>query len=191
MTRDPRSPSAAVVAVGAVAVAGRGSLPYALIHGESLVACAAWALEEAEVELVDPDLPWTEQQVPDAAFVLHDALCPMTPPAFLADCLRALPPGGVVAGVRPVTDTVKLVRDGLVGRTVDRAGLLAVTSPVVLSAGVCAALPGLPTSDFADLVTDLRRDFPTVLLPAPPDGRRVATADDVRLLQALTTPTRG
>ena len=32
---------------------GRGALPYALIHGEALVACAAWALGEAGVTPVD------------------------------------------------------------------------------------------------------------------------------------------
>ncbi len=43
-------------AAGWVPLEGRGSLPYALIHGESLVACAAWALGEAEVDLVEHGL---------------------------------------------------------------------------------------------------------------------------------------
>ena len=42
--------------------------------------------------------------------MLHDALCPMTPPAFIAECVaRAVERGCVVVGVRPVTDTVKVV----------------------------------------------------------------------------------
>ena len=40
-------------AVGVVPVEGRGSMPFALLHGESLVAVASWALGEAGVELLD------------------------------------------------------------------------------------------------------------------------------------------
>ena len=36
----------------------RGSLPFALVHGEPLVACAAWALGEAGVHLVDLGTEW-------------------------------------------------------------------------------------------------------------------------------------
>ena len=39
--------------LGLVLDDGRGSLPFALIHGEALVACAAWAVGEARVDLVD------------------------------------------------------------------------------------------------------------------------------------------
>ena len=49
---------------------------------------------------------------PPTRLVLHDSLCPMTPPAS-SDCVRA---GGRGrrrrGGVRPVTDTVKRVHDG-------------------------------------------------------------------------------
>jgi len=40
-------------ALGVVVEADRGSLPFALLPGESLVACAAWAMGEAGVQLVD------------------------------------------------------------------------------------------------------------------------------------------
>ena len=70
--------------------------------------------------------------------------------AFDGGNIRAVAIEGdvVVAGVRPVTDTVKAVDTGVLGETVDRAGLLAVTSPVVLPASVVTALgtppPGAP-----------------------------------------------
>ena len=38
-------------------------------------------------------------------------------------------------GVRPVTDTVKRLRDGVVTGTVDRSGLVQVTGPLVLPGG--------------------------------------------------------
>ena len=45
----------------------------------------------------------------EAPLVLHDALCPMTPPDFIAACVRrAVDEDVVVVGVRPVTDTVKV-----------------------------------------------------------------------------------
>ena len=42
-----------VIALGRVIDEGRGSLPFALVHGEALVACATWALSEAAVLPLD------------------------------------------------------------------------------------------------------------------------------------------
>jgi len=92
----------------------------------------------------------------------------------------------VVVGVRPVTDTVKIVADGVVGETVDRDELVAVASPVVLPATVVAALGALPSTDFVALVAELRRRYPVELVEAPASARRVASADDLRVLEALT-----
>ena len=177
-----------LLALGTVLDDDRGSLPYALIHGESLVAAAAWALGEAGVTAVDLGTAWAGLVDSAEPFVLHDPLCPMTPPAFIAECLaRAVERGCVVVGVRPVTDTVKVVTDGVVGETVDRNALVSVTSPVVLPATVVASLPGLPSTDFAEMVDDLRRRYPVELVEAPPEGRRVGSVDDVRVLEALTS----
>ena len=174
-------------ALGSVVEEHRGSLPFALIHGEALVACASWALGDAGVTPVDHGTPWAALAESGEPFVLHDALCPMTPAWFVAQCVNeAVDAETVVVGVRPVTDTIKRVADGTVGATVDRDDLIAVTSPVVLPPGVVAALDALPSLDFADLVAALRERFPVRLLEAPPEGRRVASEDDVRLLAALT-----
>ena len=133
----------------------RGSLPYTLIHGEALVACAAWALGEAGVQPVDGGTSWEEIALAGEPVVLHDPLCPMTPADFIAACvLRAATEDVVVVAVRPVTDTVKTVADGVVGETVDRDDLRALASPVVLPASVVAALPGLPSIHFDEFPTD-------------------------------------
>ena len=88
----------------------------------------------------------------------------------------------------PVTDTVKVVADGLVGRTLDRSALVAVASPLVLPAALVASLPRRPSSDLARAVADLTASGHTVeTVPAPPEARRVSSPDDVRLLAALTT----
>jgi len=167
----------------------RGPLPFALVHGEPLVAAAAWALGEAGVFLVDLGTDWAAVVDAGTPFVLHDALCPLTPPAFLDACVVHAEEAGVVTvGVRPVTDTVKELAEGRVGATVDRAGLLQVVSPVVLPAAVVAALDGVPPGDFAELVATLAERFPVETLEAPAEARRVAGEEDLRVLEALTAP---
>ena len=178
-------------ALGSVVEEGRGSLPFALIHGEALVTAAVWALGESGVLPVDLGTEWTGLQESGEPFVLHDALCPMTPPRFIADCVaRAVESGAVVVGVRPVTDTVKVVEGETVGDTVDRAGLVVVCSPVVLPATVVAELDSLPALDFAALVEQLEARFPVQRVEAPSEARRVTSEDDVALLAALTQPLR-
>lgn len=175
--------------MGFVVDEDRGSLPYRLIHGEALVAAAAWAVGEAGVDLVDVTVPWHVIADLGRALVLHDPLCPMTPPDFITECAQvAVARDVVVVGVRPVTDTVKQVEDGRLGRTVDRDGLVAVCSPVVLPARVVAALPGRPTSDFVELVAGLRSSYDVELVDAPPAARRVASDEDLEVLEALTDP---
>ncbi|WP_244930090.1 2-C-methyl-D-erythritol 4-phosphate cytidylyltransferase [Nocardioides sp. W7] len=176
-------------ALGTVVEQDRGSLPFALIHGEALVACAGWALGESGVTPVDVGTNWAGLVDAAEPFVLHDALCPLTPPEFIAACVaEAIEHEAVVVGVRPVTDTVKHVEGGLVGETVDRAGLLAVASPVVLPGSVVVDLEALPSTDFAVLVAALAERYPVRTLEAPPSGRRVASEEDVRVLEALTSP---
>jgi 2-C-methyl-D-erythritol 4-phosphate cytidylyltransferase len=178
-------------ALGAVIEEGRGSLPFALIHGEALVACASWGLGESGVTPVDLGTEWAGLVDGAEPFVLHDSLCPMTPATFIAECLvRAVASDAVVVGVRPVTDTVKVVTDDVVGETVDRETLRAVASPIVLPARVVAELDGLPSLDFAELVTVLEGRFEVAYAEAPASGRRVSSADDVAVLEALTQPLR-
>lgn len=173
-------------AVGIVPVEGRGSMPFAMLHGESLVAVASWALEDAGVELLDFTAAWSDVQARDAALVLHDPLCPGTPAEFLARAVEAAADGAVVVGVRPVTDTVKTIDDGVLGDTVDREGLVEVASPVVLPATVVAALSEQPVlDDFAELVALLRERHEVTLMEAPPQARRVADESDLRLVEQL------
>jgi 2-C-methyl-D-erythritol 4-phosphate cytidylyltransferase len=188
---DEQRPAAS----GVVLDADRGTLPFQLIHGESLVAAAAWAAGEAGIELVDSTLPLEVVAEREEPLVLHDPLCPMTPPDFLARCVdRCVADDVVVVGVRPVTDTVKETAGGVLGATVDRDGLVAVCSPVVLPPDVLSDLLAdgpLPT-DLVALLAALRARYPerVELLEAPASARRVASIDDLRVLEALTRPAR-
>lgn len=151
--------------------------------------CAAWALGDSGVDLVDATVAWEAWVEAERDVVLHDALCPMTPPSFITSCLdHARATGRPVVGVRPVTDTVKVVEDGRVGATLDRDSLVAVTSPLVIPAAVVAQLVSRPSGDLARAVADLAAAGHRVeTLQAPAEGRRVSSVDDVRLLTALTT----
>lgn len=180
-------------ALGMVLDEGRGSLPYSLVHGEPMVRCAVLGLEEAGVEPLDPDTSWPvvlELLDRVEALVLHDSLCPMTPPAFVVRCvLHAVTTKAVAVGFRPVTDTIKHVRHGSIGATVDRDDLRVLASPVVLPADVVRDLPRPPRHDLSGLVSSLaERGVPIEWIEAPVAARRVSSRDDVRLLEALTAP---
>ena len=54
---------------GVVVEGGRGSLPFTLLHGEPLVACAAWAMGEAGILLLDLGTPWDEVRDAEAPLV--------------------------------------------------------------------------------------------------------------------------
>ena len=86
---DPTDPLEPGEALGVVVECDRGSLPFALLHGEPLVACAAWAMGDAGIQLLDArPRPGTTSATPELPLVWHDALCPMTPPDFLVACVR-------------------------------------------------------------------------------------------------------
>jgi 2-C-methyl-D-erythritol 4-phosphate cytidylyltransferase len=138
------------------------------------------------VTLVDAGTPWSSLVAAGDPLVLHDPLCPLTPPEFVAECVAACEDGAVVVGVRPVTDTVKVVVNGYVGATLDRDALLQVASPVVLPPAVVAEFDELPTSDLGALVAALAPHVAVVTRAAPPSARRVGGTDDLRLLEALT-----
>ncbi|MGD9961664.1 2-C-methyl-D-erythritol 4-phosphate cytidylyltransferase [Nocardioides sp.] len=168
---DPYDEDAPPPALGTVVDEGRGSLPYALIHGESLVACASWALGDAGVTLVDYSTTWAGIRDGQEPYVLHDALCPMTPATFLSACVaRAVDTGSVV-----------------VGCSIGPAGRV-VTSPIVLPASVVAALSELPTYDFELLVQQLSERFPLEYAESPAVGRRVVSVPDLAALEAESTP---
>jgi 2-C-methyl-D-erythritol 4-phosphate cytidylyltransferase len=177
--------------LGWVPVEGRGSLPFALVHGESLVAAASWAIGEAGIVLFDATVGFEEVRATGRDLVLHDPLCPLTPVEFLQDAVeRCAGTRAVVVGFRPVTDTVKHSHEGGLGTTVDRTGLREVASPVVVPAAVLERLEGLRTDDFPALVSTLAGHAPLAWLEAPPLARRVHDEAELADLEALSRSLR-
>jgi 2-C-methyl-D-erythritol 4-phosphate cytidylyltransferase len=173
--------SALIEAWGVVPDEGRGSLPYALIHGESLVATASFALEAAGVTLLDPRADLEIVRDEGVPLVLHDSLCPLTPVDFLMEAIDfARAHGCIVAGARPVPES---------GESDDGDTRVEVTSPIVLPEAVVETLESIPVGDFAGLVEDWRARWPLTLLTAPPEGRRIHDADEISGLEALTART--
>jgi len=115
--------------------------------------------------------------VREGAYVVLDPLCPLVPAAFVADLVDRVRATGIAhAGVRPVTDTTKTMRDGLVGETVDRESLYQLVSPVVLPS------PVEPPATLVELVVGLDE---VVFVEGPPLARRIKDLSDLRLLEAL------
>lgn len=173
--------------LGQVPTTGRGSLPFATLDGEPLVALASFALEDAGVELLDFTTAFAAVRDAERPLVLHDPLCPLTPIPFLRKAIAlALTDDVVVVGVQPVTDTIKTAPGGVVGETIDREELWTVTSPVVLPAAVVAELDDWPdTDDFPALVTQLRERAEVRFVESPALARRVEDETSLKLLEAL------
>ncbi len=173
--------------LGWVPLEGRGSLPFALVHGESLVAAASWAVGESGVQLFDASVTFDQVRSSGRPLLIHDPLCPLAPADFLAGAAAlCLEKGSVVVGYRPVTDTVKRRTGDTLGETVDRADLRAIATPVVIPGAVLARLDGLQTADLAGLVAQLALLSSITWLEAPPVARRIRDQDDLLVLEALS-----
>ena len=108
-------------------------------------------------------------------WVVVDERCPGLDPATLRGLLEEAGDGRARVGVRPVTDTVKQVRDGAVTGTVDRTGLVQVASPLVVPAAY-----GEPVGD--SLVAMVAGLGDVLHVEVPAHARRLADVDELRLL---------
>lgn len=153
--------------VGVVPTDGRGSMPFALLHGESLVAIASWTVGHAGVELLDFGTSWSEVVERGAPLVIHDPLCPAVAVELVVAAVETCLATGAVVAAALGTDA---------GATV--------VSPVVLPAAVVAELDQWPDLDDVPAWTEsLRRRWPVTFLEAPGSARRVAGEDDLASLE--------
>lgn len=169
------------------------------LHGEPLAASAMAALSGwCEAVLVgaggtESSTPLEQACATADLIVVHDPLCPLLAPAALRSCAAALRSGEAVVGIRPVTDSLKEIADGWVSSTVERDTMAVLASPVVFAADVVAPLARvLPTvGELADLVAVVGALGALCRLRSvtvPSAGRRIADADDLAVLAAVSHP---
>ncbi len=112
---------------------------------------------------------------------IHDGASPLVSVRVSVDAgARALQTGAAAPAV-PVKDTIKVVSDGLVERTLDRAALRAVQTPQVFEASLIRAALQKALEDGADLTDDCAAVERLGMKVALTDG------DDQNI--KLTTPT--
>ncbi len=121
--------------------------------------------------------------------LVHDAARPLATPALVSSVLARLRLGdvdGVVPAVA-VRDTLKVVQDGRVIRTVDRSKLVAVQTPQGFRADVLRAAHAGPededVTDDAGLVEAMGGLVVTV--PGDPRNIKVTFPEDLDLAEAL------
>ena len=114
-------------------------------------------------------------EVSGDGWVVVDERCPGLDRATLRGLLEEARDGRARVGVRPVTDTVKEVRDGAVTGTVDRTGLVQVASPLVVPAAY-----GEPVGD--SLVAMAAGLDHVLHVEVPAHARRLADVEELRLL---------
>ena len=190
-----------------VPLEGRGDLPLALFRGVPLVERAVLTVRTAlpdapilvtmgeadrdRVEAWAGSVPGLEVGAPgssrgqDGDLLVHDPLCPGVDADLIARVL-SVGEGGArsVAAYRPVTDTLKVVEDGIVTATLDRESVVAIASPVLVAHSVRRPALDLRT-DLTGVVEAIRTRGPLEYVEAPPLARRVADLAALRVLEAL------
>ncbi len=146
---------------------------------------------EVATPVLDPAAWWAAlRDTSPRLLLVHDPLCPLAPEDLIRTTLeRATDGDRSWAAVRPVTDTVKTATSSRITGTIDRSGLVVVSSPIVVSAAVMTrALADddpPPLHEPTTLLAWLRARGPVETVPAPSMGRRVDDASSVQLLECM------
>jgi 2-C-methyl-D-erythritol 4-phosphate cytidylyltransferase len=124
--------------------------------------------------------------------LVHDAARPLLTVELIEATLAAAAGEGVDAAIAaaPVTDTIKQANsEGVVTRTLDRAGLWAVQTPQVFRRGALERALDVPDDVLAQATDDAwlveRAGGRVVVVPAPKDNLKVTTPLDLDLAELL------
>jgi 2-C-methyl-D-erythritol 4-phosphate cytidylyltransferase len=133
------------------------------------------------------DSVWLAMQaVPDGVeiIVVHDAVRPLITRRLVEEVVGAAAESGAAICALPVAETVKLVRDGLVEKTLDRSGLWSVQTPQAFRADLLreahekARRDGVVGTDDAMLVE--RLGHPVRVVRGLVENVKITTPDDLR-----------
>jgi len=126
---------------------------------------------------------------PTTAWVMiHDGARPLVTPEIIAAGLEAGKRYGAAIAAVPVKDTVKVVRDGSVYATLDRAELWAIQTPQVFSFELIHRAHH-STAAQADVTDDAalleRLGHPVAVFPGAHSNIKITTQDDLALAEIL------
>ncbi len=125
---------------------------------------------------------------PDAVLV-HDAARPFPPPGIIPDLLTALVahPGAIPA--QPVTDTLKAGQDGIILRTVPRAGLYRAQTPQAFRFAPLLEAHRSATAEATDDAALLEAaGLGVALLPGSENNLKVTYPEDMARAEAVLLP---
>lgn len=126
---------------------------------------------------------------PDDTVLVHDAARPFIDAPSIRRCVEAVRSEGAACVGVPVKDTIKVVVDGMIRETPDRATLWQVQTPqgfrakLLLEAHSCAEQAGLRGTDDAMLVE--RLPHPVRMVAGDYTNIKITTPEDFRLAEAL------
>ena len=116
---------------------------------------------------------------------VHDAARPLVTSAEAAAVVAATRRSGAAIAAIPVVDTIKLVAEGRIVRTVDRSPLWAAATPQAFQAEILrrALSSGRDATDEAALCEDL--GIPVEVVPVSRLGFKITTPADLELAEAI------
>ena len=124
-----------------------------------------------------------------ALIAIHDGARPFVTEQVIEDAVVQAAKSGAAAPAIPVKDTIKLVRDGLVEQTLDRAALYAVQTPQVFDASLIRAALQKALDDGEELTDDCaaveRLGMKVVLTPGDERNIKLTTPLDLLLGESL------
>lgn len=190
-TLDALASSPAVGRLVVVAAPGRvddvAALPYVRRHGARVVAGGPRRQESVALGVAATATPLV---------LVHDAARPLVTARLIGAVAEATRISGAAIPVVPVAETLKRVRDGSVGETVDRAGLAAAQTPQgarrELLERAWAAFPPDGPREFTDEAALLEAaGIPVAAVPGEAANIKVTLPEDLARAEALLAGTSG
>lgn len=124
-----------------------------------------------------------------ASVLIHDAARPCVEQGALEASVQGGARHGAVISATPSTDTMKIIRDGVVEATADRSSLWRAQTPQTFAYGILrtaherAREEGYVGTDDAELVE--RAGYVVRVLEGSPDNIKVTTAEDLEIAERI------
>ncbi|HEY8448826.1 MAG TPA: 2-C-methyl-D-erythritol 4-phosphate cytidylyltransferase [Thermomicrobiales bacterium] len=126
---------------------------------------------------------------------IHDAARPLVSPWLFDRCISEAATSGAAIAAIPVVDTLKLVEDGTIVRTVPREGLWAAQTPQSFAldrlreAFAHANAQGIEVTDEASLFEAL--GWPVTVVQGSRDNLKITMPEDLPIAEAIIRSRRG